>query len=328
MAQRIMFPRVIWLSVLIGLWAASWAQPQSPGPAVVYVVRSDTIFVPQGLLAPRILFPEGRLDFKVIERLVDQAMTNLTGKPPEQAWQQFCRSTDKIVIIADVARYPVQVGTIEVIVDRLLNIGLSPSQIIVLGGDERDLFRAGFNINRDPATVRVLGAESEGYRDGLSRIVSQYGDVLINVASLKADPELGFAGCLANMLSAVPFVKRIELRKNPEQLPQIAAQPLVRRKLKLNLLEAYVPLLEMAEKSRITYPYKGLLASTDIVAVDVVGKRILEGCRNAYAHKEWPLPAAPDYLQSACQKYRLGQADAAQITVRLIGNTEQSFLEN
>lgn len=310
------------------LLARAWALPESPGPATVYVVRSETIFVPQGLLAPRILFPFGRIDFKVIERLVDQAMTNLTGKSPEQAWQLLCNPTDTVIIIADVTRYPVQVGTIEVIVDRLLNLGLSPSQIIVLGGDERDLFSAGFNINRDPSSVRVLGAESEGYRDGLSRIVSQYGDVLINVASLKADPELGFAGCLANTLSAAPLVKRIELRTNPGQLPSIAAHPLVRRKLKLNLLEAYVPLLEMDEKSRITYPYKGLLASTDIVAVDVVGRRILEGCRNAYAKKEWPLPAAPDYLQSACELYRLGQADAMQITVRLMGNTEQSFLEN
>ncbi len=323
-----MFPRIIRLGIFIGLLARAWALPESPGPATVYVVRSETIFVPQGLLAPRILFPEGRIDFKAIERLVDQAMTNLTGKPSEQAWQLFCNPTDTVIILADVARYPVQVGTIEVIVDRLLNIGLSPSQIIVLGGDERDLFSAGFNINRDPSSVRVLGAESEGYRDGLSRIVSQYGDVLINVASLKADPELGFAGCVANTLSAVPLVKRIELRKNPGQLPQIAAHPLVRRKLKLNLLEAYVPLLEMAEKSRLTYPYKGLLASTDIVAVDVVGRRILEGCRSAYAQKEWPLPAAPDYLQSAWEIYRLGQADATQITVRLIGNTEQSFLKN
>jgi len=162
------------IPLLVG--AVVWANPDPPGPATVDVVRSETILVPQGIFAPRVLYPEGRVDFDIIEQLVDKAVAKLTGKPPNQAWQQLFNPNDTVGLMIETVRYPVQAATVEIVIDRLVSSGMSPDKIIVFGGDERDLFAAGFNINRTTPGVRVLGAESEGFRGGLSRIVTDYCD--------------------------------------------------------------------------------------------------------------------------------------------------------
>jgi hypothetical protein len=292
----------------------------------VHVCRSATILVPQGIFAPRILYPEGRVDFDVVERLVDKAMTELTGKPAEMAWQQFFSPNDTVGLMIETVRYPVQAATVEVIIDRLVGMGVSPARIIVFGGDERDLFTAGFNINREPTGVRVLGAESEGFRGGMSRIVTDYCDGIINLGALRTDPELGMAGCVANTLACVPNVKRVALWQDPATLPEVGAHPALRGKIRLNLLEAYLPLLEMVGQARTTWQYKGLLAGTDPVAVDTVGVKILQGCRNAHRGADWPLPVVPEYLQAAQEHYRLGQSQQTFIDARIWGPPEDSFL--
>ena len=306
--------------------ALGWAKPDPPGPATVHVVRSANILVPQGIFAPHILYPEGRVDFDVVERLVDRAMMELTGQPADVAWQEFFSPNDTVGLMIETARYPVQAATVEVIIDRLVGIGVSPAKIIVFSGDERDLFAAGYNINRGPAGVRVLGTESEGFRGGMSRIVTDYCDAIINLGTLRTDPELGMAGCVANALASVPNVKRVALRQDPATVAEVAAHPALRGKVRLNLLEAYLPLLEMVGQARTTWQYKGLLAGTDPVAVDTVGLQILQGCRRAHKGADWPLPAAPDYLQAAQESYRLGQSRAASITAKLWGPDEDSFL--
>lgn len=309
------------------LAACAGANPGAPGPATVHVVRSEIILVPQGIFAPRLLYPEGRVDFDIVERLMDQAMQRVTGKDPDPAWQQFVSPTDTVGVMIEANRYPVQAATVEVIIDRLVSAGVAPGKIIVFGGDERDLFAAGFNISRDPSGVRVLGAESEGFRGGISRIVTDYCDVIINVGALRTDPDLGMAGCLANTLACVPTVRRVALLQAPAELPEVAAHPALRRKIRLNILEAYLPLLETVGQARTTWQYKGLLIGTDMVAVDTVGLKILEGCRRSYKQADWPLPASPGYLQTAQEAYHVGQADDKRITVNLSGYAEGSYLQ-
>lgn len=305
----------------------AWSIPDPPGPATVHVARAETILVPQGISAPRVLYPEGRVAFDAIEHILDRAMLSLTGEEGTAAWQQFLAGADRVGIMIDAGKYPVQAATVEIVIDRLVGAGIPPSRITVFSGDERDLFNAGFNISRDPNGVQVLGAESEGYRGGVSRIVGEYCDAIINLATLRVDPDLGMAGCVANALNCVPNVERVALRQTPELVPKVAAHPAVRAKTKLNILEAYLPLLEMNGAVKTTWQYRGLLVGTDTVAVDVVGRRILQACRNAYKQADWPLPLAPDYLRAAEQSYRVGQSDEALITVHLSGDETDNYLK-
>jgi hypothetical protein len=313
--------------LLLALTTAALAVPDSPGPATVCVARADHILVPPGISAPKVLYPQGRVDYDVVERLVDSVMECLTGKQKTDAWRAVFSGTDRVGIMVEVGRYPVQLATVETVIDRLVNAGINPSNIVVFSADERDLFLAGFNVSRDPKSVRVMGTEAEGFRGGATRIALDYCDALIDIGSLQVDPEIGFMGCLSNTLVCVPTPRRVELRRDPSLLGSAGALPVMHQKLRLNLLEAYLPLLDTVGKDKVTWQYGGLLAGTDPVAVDVVGRQVLQGCRNASKGAAWPLPGAVDYLRPAQAQYNLGQSDRKLITIKMQGNQTDSFLD-
>jgi hypothetical protein len=315
------------LAVTALVWQASTgrAAPDPPGAAVVCVARGDHILMTPGVLAPHVLFPKGRVDFRVVEKLIGEAMKALTGKEGPAAWRQFVSPLDRVAIMVDVAKPPVQLATVEIIIDGLVGAGVSPDNICVFGDDEGNLFNAGFTIRRQGPGVRAYGAESEGYRGGISRIPADC-QVLLNVATLRADPQLGLTGCVANCLACVPTVERLRLRGTPELVPSVAAHPALRPKLRLNFLEAYLPVMEAGGDDPPTYQYRGLIVGSDPVAVDTIGARILQGCRDAFKHEPWPLTPEPAYLRAAQKSFRLGQGDPAQITVELRGPEEGAFL--
>lgn len=310
------------------LWVtAALAMPDPPGQAVVCVSRAERILVPQGLGAPRLLYPQGRVDINIIEQLLDNGLEGLVGVKGAAAWRHFVSPLDKVGLLVDVGDYPVLTSTVEILIDCLVGAGVQPDNIRVIGGDERDLFAAGFTIRREGRGVKVQGAASEGYRAGVSRLVTDYCDVLINVASLRVDAELGLAGCVANALSVVPHTERTRLRRDPLRLGSVGALPALRQKQRLCLLEAYLPGYEGAGKERQTWEYKGLLLSTDPVAVDVIGRQLLETHRSLVAGAPSPLSPEPAYLTAAQRSFRLGQSDPALITVRLQGQEAESYLK-
>lgn len=308
--------KLLFSTLIAGLLASvAVAMPDPPGPAVVQIVRAPSILTAQKISAPKVLYPEGRVDFDIVEAMVDRMITSVTGKEGWMAWQAIFAANDRVGIMVDAGTYPTQMATVETLINRLVGAGLSPNNILVFSGSENDLFATGYRVRHEGQGVRVYGADSEGYRGGISRIPSDYCDAMINLASLQVDPDTGFAGCVANALNCVPFAKRVEARRNLALLPQAAALPVVRQKTRLCLLEAYVPLLDIQGSNKVTYQYKGLIAGTDPVAVDLVGRRVLEECRKAQKGSEWPLPQTTDYLQLAQQKYRLGQAEPDKIQV-------------
>ena len=177
-----------------------------------------------------------------------------------------------------------------------------------------------------------MGSDSEGFRGGLSRIVLDYSTVIINVARLRADRTLGMTGCIVNYLAAVPEPERLRLLADPVQLPRAAAHPLLRRNTRLHILEAYQPIIQdTGEEFPPTWEYRGLLMSSDPVATDLVGMRIL---RAKLALSEPPAEteyAAPDaalaYLQAAgSHRFRAGQADPDKITLKVIGTTSDILI--
>jgi hypothetical protein len=63
-----------------------------------------------------------------------------------------------------------------------------------------------------------------------------------------------------------------------------------------------------------------MLCAHDPVAVDEVGRQILEAKRAQVKGAPWPLNPAPTYLDAAARRYHLGQADPARITVKAVGD--------
>ncbi len=326
---------VITIAVMGTIWlqmgtVPATAHPQrSPGPAKVGVGRADHLYLPGPVFAPPSVYPEGKIDYAVIEQLIARAVEAFAGQPADTFWSEMFAPSDRVAVMVDVQVPPVPIVLVEGIIAQLIEAGLQPENILIFAGDERDLFAAGFSLRKDRVGVKCYGAESVGYRQGISRIVLDMCDSVINIASLRPNSQLGMTGAIFNHLSCIAHSQRVSLQAQPQLIPTVAAEPIVRQRMQLHFLAALHPYYTVPTNAfpQPRWEYTGLLVSTDPVAVDMVGKHILEAERRQQAGQGWPLEPPPDYLQAAGEDHHLGQCHPDQITVVINGPRKDSFFE-
>ena len=81
------------------------------------------------------------------------------------------------------------------------------------------------------------------------------------------------------------------------------------------MCDAFSPLYHGGpfEDPRYHWNYNGLIVGFDPVAVDIVGLKILQKYRTQKGNSKW-FPLKPGYLLTCAQpKYKLGNADSADI---------------
>lgn len=303
-----------------------------PEVSRVVLSRTERVLIPPGWMAPERFYPQGRVDYAQVQKLLENAIRVYTD-PDEDTnpWREIARPSDVVGIQVDMQHPPVSQETINAIIDALIQSGISRNNVIAFAASERDLFAAGIALNPKGRGVRTMGADSEGFRGDISRIVLDYCTVVINVGRLQVDEAFGMRGCLAAATVAIPETRRRDLREHPERLPQAAANPVLRAKTKLHILEAYQPVLrDTNEKLPPVWEYRGLLLSEDPVATDTIGARILnsklEQIDNDAAESSLS-PVVWDYLYNATEKFRLGNSDPEKISVDLVGTNKDLLLD-
>jgi len=100
----------------------------------------------------------------------------------------------------------------------------------------------------------------------------------------------------------------------PRSLPELNALPPLRTKTRLVVIDAIRPLYAGGpfDAPEYRWDFRGLIVSTDPVAADAVGLRILEARRAKASGKAWPMNAARAMVAWG-QRIGLGQADPARI---------------
>jgi len=307
--------------MLLTVAATGWCAPMD-GVATVCEARAERILMAESTLAPEFIYPEGKIDYEVIEEMLDQAMMSLTGETSvKDAWGVHFKPLDRVGIQLDVAPMPVHAAILEAVTLRLMRCGVPRENIIVYAGAESALFRAGFDLSGAPGRVRVMGADAEGYRKGLSRIVLDYCTAIINLSRLRIDPQLGMRGAVANCLATVPYPDQLRLQSEPEEMALAAASASLRQKTRLHIVDALRPgYAERADSRALeTWLRRSILVSEDPVAIDAIGREILlEKLREA-APETTTLTPPVTWLLRAAEKYRLGVADLDAIKLTQIG---------
>jgi hypothetical protein len=77
---------------------------------------------------------------------------------------------------------------------------------------------------------------------------------------------------------------------------------------------------------RYKWPYKGLIAGTDPVALDTVGLKIIMAKREEMRGEPWPLSPPPICVEAADRVYHLGTSDLNKIDIQTLGWTEGSLV--
>lgn len=235
-----------------------------------------------------------KVDATIISQMLDEAMVNLLGvKSAEEAWRKIAQPADIVGIKTNVWRYLRTPLELEAHMKRqLVAIGVSESNISI---DDRGI---------------------------LSNPVFAKATALINVRPMRAHNWSGVGGCLKNYIMFTPSPPDYHTDSCID-LGALWKLPAVAGKTRLNILLMLTPQFHCMGPHHFdkeyTWLYKGMLVSTDPVAVDAVGLKIIEARRSIYFKEPTPMRPPVRHIVAAEEKHGVGVANLRNIELVKLG---------
>ena len=279
--------------------------------------------------------------------MIIAGMKQLTGQSNEAAaWQQIVSSNDVVGIKISTLAAPLHVthqAVLDAIAAGLQQAGVPATNIIVFDREPEKLtlaeyrataFRVESVIGRtgwdkdvfveNSLVGKLIWGDLEfGKPDPLStlshlpKLVTRTITKLINVPVLMDHDVAGLAGCLYNIsLGLADNTRRFEQfgQRGDSIIAELAAVPVVRAKLVLNICDAFVAGYAggPAFKPQYSWPYGGLFFSRDPVAIDTMCLELLAGKRQE--ERLPPIGSRASHVITAA-RYGLGQTNAVLVEV-------------
>ena len=268
---------------LLGLPLVGRTAGQTIAKSRVVLVRSQNATEGYGTLNPG-----------VVKQMFDEAVTVALGaKDPATAWRKIVTPADIVGIKSNVwSRLPTPPVLEEAITGRLVEAGVDARNISV---DDRGL-------EYNP--------------------VFKQSTALINIRPMRTHHWSGLGTLLKNYIMFVS--QPWNYHGNAcERLGAIWQKPHVRGKTRLNILVMLTPLFHGVGPHHFsrsyTWPYGGLIVSTDPVAADATGARIIQAKRNEHFDKARPISPRPLHIEAADTKFGLGNSHADRIELVKLG---------
>ena len=267
----------------MGLPLLGKSSAKTPEKSRVVLVRNKNVLDRQG--QPR---------FHVLQEMLDQAVTSLLEAPdPESAWKQLVKPSDVVGIKSNVWHYlPTPKTLEEAIQTRLMDAGVKAE-----------------NVDADDRGV-------------LGNPVFERATALINTRPMRTHHWSGLGTLLKNYIMFVSWPFRYH-GNACEKLGAIWQLPNVKGKTRLNVLVMLTPLFHGIGphhfSSQYKWPYCGLIVSTDPVAADATGARIIQAKRNAFFGEEKPISPPPRHIAAADTQFRLGNSRPERIQLIKLG---------
>ena len=228
------------------------------------------------------------VNMAVLKDMLGQTLMKVTGQNnTKDAWLSLIKPDDVIGLVPTDHLNPTHDEVIDVVKKSLMGAGIQEDKIkLVLGG---------------PSGPKACTA-------------------LIAIPGLKAHwlTGIGTVMKLYIMFSGRPSRYH---KVNSAKLGEIWKYPYIRGKTKLVLVDALHPLCDKGPQSdpRYKWPYNGLIAGTDPVAVETVCLKILTEKRKAIRGEPWPISPPPLCVEAADKVYGLGTSRLDEITIKHYG---------
>jgi len=243
---------------------------------------------------------DGRVQAPVLERMLDNAVTTLfEDDDPAAVWGRLLSAGDVLGIKTNVyrpLRTPPELE--QVIKERALAVGISEDSISI-----RDR-----GLRQDPVFQRATA--------------------LINVRPLRAHDWSGIGGCLKNYIT---------FDNPPDWHDDVCADlgglwnlPVCAGRTRLNILVVLTPFFHSIGPHRYDpdaiWQYKGMLVSTDPVAVDALGVKLLAEMRNRFYDRPPRGLVSTKHVGYADTRHGVGIANLEEIELIRIGWTEDTLI--
>ncbi|UCE35145.1 MAG: DUF362 domain-containing protein [Deltaproteobacteria bacterium] len=268
---------------IMGLPALRDASAKEPAMSRVVMIRDKDVLDGEGLPRPGIL-----------QKLLDQAVGVLLDAPdPVSAWAQLVGPDDIVGIKSNVWAYlPTPKPLEEAIQKRLLEAGVRRENV---AADDR-------GVRRNP--------------------IFKQSTALINVRPMRTHHWSGLGTLLKNYIMFISWPPKYH-RNACENLGAIWHLPHVKGKTRLNILVMLTPLFHGTGphhfSSRYTWRYCGLIVSSDPVAADATGARIIQAKRDTFFGARRPISPPPRHIAAADTKFGLGNSRADRIQLIKLG---------
>lgn len=296
---------------------------------------------------PKIIDTNLKVDYNVVKNLLNDAVMKLTeAKTVAGAWRRLFKTDDIVGIKVNTLSGKMMSSHTELVMAIVEGLNLANvKDIVIWDKSDAELIEAGFKINRklsnEPkcfGTSPDIGYEPEitvhnTIASRLSRIVS-YCTAFVNVPVLKHHTMAGVTISLKNWFGAIhnPHKYHFDVNSNNKMVASCDYIPDV-NSLLLSSLKKRQPLIVCdgilsqydngpGYTPSKTWKYSGLLVSSDPVALDFVGAKIIDKKRLSSGLKSLAdTGREPEYITiSADKSHRLGTNDPSKIEIIDVGS--------
>ncbi len=274
---------------------------------------------------PGLVTATGGLDPKLLESALGAAVARAASETtPVAAMRRLFKPTDVVGIKVNTLGGRGVSTRPEVALQLaawLQAAGVPADRIYIWDRTDQELRTAGYTLSQ--SGVRVFGT-NDSWGDlvdwgpsasRFARAIEQELTAVISCPMLKDHYLAGLSLSMKNWYGVVHNPNKLHDEGCNPYLPALSAQRAIRGKLRLNVADASIAQCNggPGRMPRFAWPFSGFLASTDPVALDAVGWRVLEARRGEIG---LPTLAAenrePRYIAAAA-KLGLGVAEPARI---------------
>jgi hypothetical protein len=237
----------------------------------------------------------------VIQQMLDEAVMALFKKDdPVKAFKSILKPDDIVGIKSNEWNYlPTPPELEKAIKQRILDAGVKEDNI---GIDDR-------GVRQNP--------------------IFQKSTALINVRPMRTHYLSGMSGCMKNLITFSKVWHEIH-PNNCAHLGKLLDLPMVKDKIRIHILSLLTPQFHGRGphhfNRRYVWGYKGLLASTDPVAIDAVALQILLAIRKMKMGSKQRLSPIPKYIRIADETHGMGTSDLNKIELIKLGWNENILI--
>ncbi len=236
----------------------------------------------------KVLTEKNKVDVRALRQMLDETIIRFTGKTKAvDGWKSLVQTGDTVGLVATPHLNPTHEEVVEAVRASLMAAGI-PEKSIIDGQGGPDKPKA-------CTALIALPALKAHWLTGI-------GTVLKNYITFSGNPE-GYHD------------------ENNMKLGEIWNLPFVKGKTRLVLVDALVPLCDKGPQPdpRYKWPYRGLLAGTDPVAVETVCLKIIMEKRRLLKGGPWPISPPPVCVEAADKTYGLGTSRMENIRIEKSG---------
>ena len=273
---------------------------------------------------------EGAISAQSYAKMVDTAVEHLFVAKASDIWSALFRTEDVVGLKVNCLAgrgLSTRPELVEAVVERLRTAGIPNSQIIIWDRFDRDLERAGYALHQGRGKPQCFGTDRIGYTQKiyeygsigsqLSRILTDLCTAVINLPVLKDHGIVGISIALKNFFGAINNPNKYHDDIGDPYVADVNRLDDIRNKTRLTLCDASTPQYEGGPPymPQWTWPMDGLIAATDMVAMDRIGWNIIESKRaEAGLESLAAMDREPTYIARAADAdHRLGAYEQSQI---------------